>query len=332
MSFNKNFRRTLIIAGWCLAALAGIVLLVAAINRKSSRKCLKSRIEINGGATRKFLDPKDVMAILTADGKEKLTGKTIASYDLKSIEEQLERNAWIRDAQVFFDNNEVLRIKVTERDPVARLFTAGGSSFLIDSAGKEMPLSGKTGMTLPVFTNFPGDRVREHGTDSVLVSAIRKLAVFIREDGFWSADIQQINIGPDHEFQMIPLLGNHLIEFGDASDYAGKFHRLLLFYRQVLSKTGFDRYSRIDLRFTGQIIGTKRESRVSRTDSLQAIRNVQQMIRLAGEMPVDTARQAGAQPLEHNQLTEQTLTSYDLVPDQEDSVVKKKTNNMKKKR
>lgn len=119
---------------------------------------------------------------------------------------------------------------------------------------------------------------------------------------------------------MVPVIGNHLIEFGDGNDYIEKFHRLLVFYKEVASRTSFDRYSRLDVRFAEQVIGTRRGSDISRNDSLQAIKNIQQLIRSSQQWQADSVKQQVTRPLEHNTITEQSLTGYDLVTDDEDSI------------
>jgi cell division protein FtsQ len=109
------------------------------------------------------------------------------------------------------------------------------------------------------------------------------------------------------------------VNFGDGSDYEQKFHRLFVFYKEVLSRTGFDKYSRVDIAYAGQVIGTKKGSEGTRTDSLQGMKNIQQMIRAAQQLQPDTARLKDTRPLERPVLTEQTLTNYDLIPDHGDS-------------
>jgi cell division protein FtsQ len=319
MSIKGKIKQIAFAVCWCLVGAGAIVLLLAAINRKNSRRCSRCRIEINQGGGQLFLDQKDVLNLLTSNGKEKLTGRTIMSYDLRGMEDLLRKNVWVRDAQLFFDNNEVLRIRVTERLPVARVFANTGLSFYVDSSGGRLPLSEKASIKLPVFTNYPALKPVLRGGDSALLFGTRDLATFLLANPFWMAEIEQINVTGNRSFQMVPVIGNHVIEFGDATECALKFHKLYLFYREVLSRTGFDRYATIDLRFSGQVIGTKKGNYVSRADSLQAIRNIQQLIRSGTEIQADTVKQQEIKPLEHNTITEQTLSNYDLVPGEEDS-------------
>jgi cell division protein FtsQ len=319
MSFADNIRKILFITAWCVLGAIVLVLLVAAINRKNSRTSKSWRVEINEGKTALYLDQHAIIGIITSNGTDKLVGKTIASFDLKKMEEALRKSPWIKDAQLFFDNTDALRIKVTERTPVARIITVQGSSFYMDSSCIPLPMPDHSLGRLPLFTGFPYDKLRIHGPDSSLVQDIRQLSLFILDNPFWLADIEQIAINPNKTFDIVPALGNHRIIFGHADDCTDKFHRLLIFYKESASKTSFDRYSKIDLRFPGQVIGTKRGSDISRFDSLQAIKNIQQLIKSSQEAKTDTAKMQNIKPLEHNTITEQSLNSYDLVTDDEDS-------------
>jgi cell division protein FtsQ len=76
-------------------------------------------------------------------------------------------------------------------------------------------------------------------------------------DEVWMAQVSQIDIQPDRTFDMIPVVGNHIIEFGDGTDCEKKFKRLLLFYQQVLSKTGMDVYQKVNVQYARQVIGVK---------------------------------------------------------------------------
>ncbi|MCH5600880.1 cell division protein FtsQ/DivIB [Niabella ginsengisoli] len=74
------------------------------------------------------------------------------------IEDLLEQSSWVYNADLYFDNNDILHANVTERKPLARVFTDRGESFYIDEAGKHIPLSEKVSLDLPVFTGFPSKK------------------------------------------------------------------------------------------------------------------------------------------------------------------------------
>ncbi len=332
MNINVHIRKLLFVIGWCLAGGCMLVLLVAAIKQRNNKTCSGYRIEIAGngaagaGAGATFIDKKEVENMLvtgfpgSASGRAWI-GRPLLSFDLPRMESILGKNAWVRNAQLFFDNNGILRVNITERVPIARVFSTAGASCYIDSSGVELPLSDRLKVQLPVFTGYPVQKTRLHGADSLLSVQVRKLAVFIGKDPFWSAQIAQVDISPARTFEMTPLVGDHLIAFGDGDDYEQKFHRLFVFYKEVLSRTGFDKYARIDIQYNGQVIGTRKGGEETQSDSLQGMRNIRQLIRTAQQLQPDTVRQQNIKPLERNQQTEQTLSGYDLVPENDDSAV-----------
>jgi cell division protein FtsQ len=314
MAIRINIRKILSVTLWSTVGAGVLVLLVAAIRYRNNNTCKGYRIDISGPSAELFVDRKEMGDILASAGAGKASNKPIVSFDLRRLESTLEKNVWIRDAQLFFDNNGILRVNVIEREPIARIFTTDGNSFYIDSSGVQLPLSGKLPAKLPVFTGYPSTRVRLHGEDSTLTVRIRQLSDFIRQDPFWMAQIAQVDITPARTFELIPMIGNQVIGFGDGDDYQQKFHRLFLFYKEVLSRTGFNKYSRIDVAYAGQVIGTRAGSESNRFDSLQGMNNIRQMIRSAQQLQPDTIRQQNVRPLEHSTLTEQNLANYDLIP------------------
>jgi cell division protein FtsQ len=314
MAARINIKKAFAFIFWCIAGAGGIVLLVAAIRYRNNNSCKGYRITIKGPSTA-FIDTKGINDLLKAAGAATGNSKPILSFDLHRLESALEKNIWIKDAQLFFDNNDVLQVRIVEREPAVRIFTREGNSFYADSSGIQLPLQERFPARLPVFTGYPVPNLKLHGEDSALTKDILRLGDFIRHDSFWTAQIAQIDITPAKTFELEPEVGDHRITFGDGADIAAKFHRLFLFYKEVLSQTGMDKYVRIDVAYSGQVIGIKKGSDGSRYDSLLGLDNIRQLIRSAQQLQPDTLRQQNARPLEHNMQTEQNLGTYDLVPE-----------------
>ena len=323
MTIQGNIRKWFLLLLWCGLGTAIIVLLLAAINRKSSRTCKLYHVTINKGGQTLFVSQHDITDVLTDHGIQKLVGRTLISFDLRSMEMMLKKNNWIKNAELFFDNNDALEVNITERVPVARVFTRSGASFCLDSGGLQLPLPELMAVKLPVFTAYPGEKIRMHGKDSILVRGICNLSGFFAADPFWMAEIEQINITQDRNFEMVPVMGNHLITFGGADGLQDKFRRLMVFYQQVMAIGGFDKYCKLDLRYAGQVVATKRAARTSRSDSLKTIENIEHLIRSAQQLTRDTVQGQDIKPLEHNTQTEQTLVGYDLIEDNQDSAAEK---------
>jgi cell division protein FtsQ len=165
---------------------------------------------------------------------------------------------------------------VAERDPIARVFTIAGKSFYIDSAGMRMPLLPGVSARLPVITGFPAAK-KLNQQDSALLRAVTGIAQYVNENRFWQAQIAQIDITPAGTFELMPVIGNHIIRIGNAENLEEKLDRLFLFYKQVLTQTGFDKYGIVDVQFNNQVIGIKSKI-TSAVDSIQLQKNIEELI------------------------------------------------------
>ncbi len=257
-------------AGWIALGLCCIVLLVAAVKTKDHKTCSSIKVAIKGAADNVFVSENDIRYLLTQNHIAK--GEDISTLDLRAVENQLEKNAWIKDAELYVDNRQVLYAVLTEREPLARIFTVPGTSFYIDSACKRLPLSETAIARIPVFTGFPSGNKRLSAPDSMLLKDIRNIAAFVASDTFWSAQVAQVSITPNGNFEMIPTLGNQVIELGDASDIPEKFGKLLCFYQQVWNKVGFEKYERISVQYKGQVVAVRRGAPRPATDTVSAVR------------------------------------------------------------
>jgi len=271
MNFFKryNFKKIFIAIFWVSLGVSVIVLFGAAIKQKDKEHCSKVLISISGASNNIFIDKTDVLNLLGTLNLGKVEGKLVQDLDLGRIEKVLEKNEWIRNAEVYFDNNQVLSIKVYEREPVARVFTNTGSTFYIDTSLAVIHLSDKFSARLPVFTGFDSDGSRLTGPDSTLLRDIRNLSAFIVKDSFWMAQIDQVNISKDRSFEIVPKIGNHVILFGTAEGYSEKFDNLKAFYSKVISKVGLNKYSRINLQYKDQVVATVRGMEEVTQDSLR---------------------------------------------------------------
>jgi cell division protein FtsQ len=253
-------------------------LLIAAIGKKNREDCTDYTIAIKGTEKNNFIDAGDIKKLLRSGVGSELKGKRIKEINLKKLEQLLRDNVWIRKAEMWFDNRNVLHVEVYEREPIARIFTIKGNTFYIDSTEKRLPLSEKKSAKVPVFTSFP-DKKSYSSKDSLLLDDIRNIATYVKNDPFWMSQIAQIDITGDRNFELSPVVGNHLIKLGNGSGIEMKFNRLMIFYKQVLAPKGFDSYSTIDVQYTGQVVGTRRGTEKNKIDTVMLKRRVNEMLR-----------------------------------------------------
>lgn len=269
--WRKRWRNT----GWIALAVFTLVLLVSAVHKKNQKVCKSIEVTFNSNGNNFFIEEKGVVALLKANGL--VTGQPVENTDLKALEATLEKDKWIANAELFFDNRQVLQVIVEEKTPVARIFTAPGSSFYIDSACRKLPLSEKLSARIPMFTNFPSDKSRLSRPDSELLASVKELAMFIQADDFWKAQVAQIDITPDG-FEMVPTVGNHIVKLGKNGEWQEKFDRLFSFYKQVWTKVGFEKYEKLDVQFAGQVVATIKGTKPARVDSAKVRKVYEKLI------------------------------------------------------
>jgi cell division protein FtsQ len=302
MNAKGAIRKILFVTLWLTIGAGMLTLLIAAIGRKNHELCRNYSITIKSKQNNFFIDEKDVQKLLAAAMNGNIKGQQISSFNLHQLEQLLEDNTWINDAGLYFDNKDVLHVTIIEREPVARIFTTTGNSFYIDSLGRKMPLSDKLSARVPVFTGFPERKIMT-AKDNLLLNDVTTMAKFIYNDPFWMSQAAQIDITPERTFEMIPVVGNHTIKLGNGENIDQKLHRLFVFYRQVLSKTGFDKYKVIDVQYAGQVIGSKQPDNI-KVDLVQLRKNVEKLLQEAMDAQTDTTTYA-------KQLIEKPVTGND---------------------
>ena len=93
------------------------------------------------------------------------------------------------------------------------------------------------------------------------------------------SEVAQIDITAEKNFELSPVVGDHLIKLGNGKNLEKKFNRLMIFYKQVLAQKGFDAYSAIDVQYAGQVVGTRRGTEKSKVDTVMLKRRVNEMLR-----------------------------------------------------
>ena len=278
MNTKATIRKILFVMLWVCIGGGMLSLLIAAIGKKNREDCTNYTIAIKGAEENYFIDADDINKLIKSGAGSEIKGKKISEINLKKLEQLLRSNVWIRKAEMWFDNRNVLHVEVYEREPIARIFTTAGNTFYIDSTERKLPLSDKLSARVPVFTGFIDKKVYS-AKDSLLLTDIKNIATYIKNDPFWMSQVAQIDITPERNFELSPVVGNHLIKLGNGKDIGKKFNRLMIFYKRVLAQKGFDAYSTIDVQYSGQVVGTKRGSNKNKVDTVMLKRRVDEMLK-----------------------------------------------------
>ena len=74
-----------------------------------------------------------------------------------------------------------------------------------------------------------------------------------------------------------------------------------MFYKEVMSKVGFDKYAALDVEFNGQVVAIKKEP-TSPVDSIQLKKNIEELV-----------NRASMQNIEDDMLPDQNLNANNLI-------------------
>jgi cell division protein FtsQ len=253
----KHWQTILVRVLWSIAGAALIVLFVVAWKAKEEKKCTSIQIELVGENTAAlFMDEKEILQIIHEQGVKE--GLPIGAVNLNTLEKYLQTIRWVKNVELFLDNTQSLQVRIEQRIPIARIFTASGNSFYIDKEGLQLPLKQLTVLRLPVFTNFPSDQEKLSKPDSLLLNDVLHFTQAVATDSFFMAQTAQVNIATNGDFELVPSVGDHLVLIGSVENIEDKLNRLYTFYKKVWVQSGLNAYQVIDCRFDNQIVALKK--------------------------------------------------------------------------
>lgn len=238
-----------------VVSVGGLVVAVSSAARKQEGQHLQGLdIQVANSHQVGFVNEKDLQELLFTRRHIRPTAMTMGDINVHRLEGIARSNPWIESAQVYVDHRRVLHVSATQRIPYVRIFETSGDSYYLDTALKQLPLSTDYVHYAPVVTGVP------HMLDSNAKKAVRAQIVYVvsklSADPFWKQGVEEIVVRPDGDFELIPVLGNHRAILGDTAALDTKLHTLFLFYRNVLNRIGWDRYTVLDARYKGQVVAS----------------------------------------------------------------------------
>ena len=209
--------------------------------------CKEVRIVIQDSLEMPFLKLRDVEAVLKRNNISPI-GKEMWRIDTYDLSMRLEENQIIRKAVCYKTPDGTLRIGIYQRNPILRVMGVSGN-YYIDDEGITMPVSYNFTAHLPVATGYV--------TREMATTELHRFALFLEENKFWRAQIEQIHVLANGEVQLIPKVGEQVILLGNFTNFEKKLDNLLTFYQKGLRKKGWNAYKTINLKYENQVICSK---------------------------------------------------------------------------
>jgi len=236
--------------------------------QQDSLLCKYLDISINQDEELYFIDNLEVAQLLSSRG-DFIVNQPKHAVNVNDIEAVLNNHPAVANAEVFVTIDGVVKVKIEQRKPAIRIFNLSEESYYIDDEGKPMPLSDNYTVNVLIANGNINEsyaaRYKHHVTDTAyskksILDELYAMANYINKDEFWKAQIHQIYINEDREMEIVPLVGDQKIIFGDTTAMDEKFKKLKTFYEEGLNTTGWwNKYSTINLKYKNQIVCTKKE-------------------------------------------------------------------------
>ncbi len=264
--------------------------------KEGERMVGEVEVVVRDSAVMQVITPAMVRAWLRTEGID-LRNRPIRSVNTAEIERLVARRGFVREASAFVDMRGILHIELSQRHPVARINTANGYNFYVTDDNYILPLQPHAVSYVPIVTGnftfpFPRDFIgrleprtaegeKKLAENYLFTYKLINFVKFIRNNEFWNAQIEQIDVrgGYDSgsnavqdnvlddtqtgvrwrepEIVIVPRAGNHTVILGAIDGAEEKLEKLLLFYRRALDYEGWDAVRTINLRYAGQVVCTR---------------------------------------------------------------------------
>lgn len=222
--------------------------------------CNRIDIVLNDTLQSRFVTRNDVRKILETSGV-RLQGYPLAEINTRILEDRIEENPYIGNAEVSKEITGKLEVRVDQRIPLVRILPDEGTGYFMDREGVVLPLSEKFTPYVMLVSGHvpglvPGDEPGERSSERL--REVFRFCSYLDTHPFWKDQIVQVYVNAMGEYELIPRVGAHQILFGGMDNWQKKLRNLELLYRQGFSKYGWNNYETINLKYTNQVICTKR--------------------------------------------------------------------------
>lgn len=223
--------------------------------------CRSINISVDHEDENYFINERQLRSILLSTG-DSLIGSRISALPLSLLELLVRNNKYVSDADVSIDIAGNLQLNVKQRQPLLRIVNSNNQSYYLDNRGFKMPLSDLYSARVLVANGSiqEGYDLQNDKTETQLLRDLFFAAQVISKNEFWEAQTEQIYVEANSDLVLIPRMGDFKILLGDTSSFEKKLENLEVFYKKALPKVGWDVYSKISVKYRGQVICTRKDA------------------------------------------------------------------------
>jgi cell division protein FtsQ len=257
----KKFK---VITSWSILVIYLVLILSFVLEKSEETRIGKIEVLITDSLQNRFLSTKEVLRLIQPD-QSKILGTPDKDVNTAEIEKLIYAHPIVKQVNVYKTASGTLHIDISQRQPLIRIINAWNDDYYIDTEGRIMPWSGKFTAFVPVangdirYRLIRGKEYDVRDSSLGLLHDLYKMGLFLKQNRFWGSQIEQIYVNNQHDIELIPRVGAHLIIFGNMENAEGKFEKLDAIYRTGFGNVGWNGYETINLKFKNQVICSKRQ-------------------------------------------------------------------------
>ena len=168
-----------------------------------------------------------------------------SGLNLRNIEQTLNQNAWVEDAQSYVSIDGGLGVHVTTKIPVVRI--QSDSNYYVDNHGEPFPLSPFKSVQVPFVYGNPTVEQRH-----ALIDVVRQMS----KDAFMTDHIVAYEWVSDGLI-VEPRDQEYSIVLGTVDQLHDKIQNYKAFYAKMQDSTVLKTYRTVNLSFHGQVVCSK---------------------------------------------------------------------------
>lgn len=265
----KVLVKILFITLWLALAAATVVLMDFSTKKNKSKMCKNITCTIDYNQSQQLITGQDIIKQIT-EKYGNFQEKRISEIDLIGIAQLIKTNPYLVETDVTMSVEGILQISATQCKPNLRLIDNLGKQFYLSDKGRIMPVNSKYPVKTLIATSenlytlafgkniysIPDSNIEARLQIADLYNT-HFVAQLISNDTILNSLVEQIHILPSGKLQLVTKAGMHLIHFGDTTFAAEKLDNLKHFYKNALTKTGWDKYSMLSLEYRHQVVCRK---------------------------------------------------------------------------
>lgn len=221
---------------------------LVAFEEAQEHKSPLSSIDINliQPKNQHFLTREEILQIIDIK-QDSLSKMSITAINTALLEDRLQNEVFIADAEVFSTLDGKLSVQVKQKEAIARVISSQVHHYL-DANGAPFPTSKNYSAQVPVLTGK---------TDSTAIYEAIALLTSLNANTYFTNYLAEIHTDANGHIALIPVQGRHRVLLGAPTQIEQKLKKLEAFYQNVVTTENLGSFKLINVAYKNQVVSTK---------------------------------------------------------------------------